>query len=322
MLLCALLAGTLLVPGSTVAAVAAADKAPDPARPAAKLSKAGFRVGKWDLQQVTWKQLHFTGGTPMHVKTVGPQDDKGVPMRPLGPRKSLVYNPTVLAQQGMKRLDTWQQTGKSVHLRYARKIVRKLDELAVGNRRLRWQPHQYARGGNGAGWVNSNSHGLALSLLSRFHRLTGSAGALEDARDMLAAFGERKGDRRWFSVVTPSRHIWFEHWPGGRYVHTLNAHLNALFGLYDYWQLTGSPKAKRYFLGGAQTVRAKLHKFRREGKLSRYSLSSTNGSLHYHHTHIWQLRLLARMTGDPWFAKQAQLFKRDERAWRAAGRPD
>ena len=68
-------------------------------------------------------------------------------------------------------------------------------------------------------------------------------------------------------------YIWFEHWPDGRNDHTLNAHLNALFGLYDYWRVTGSPLAEQYFLGGAKTVRDKLYRFRRKGDLSRYSLS-------------------------------------------------
>jgi hypothetical protein len=44
--------------------------------------------------------------------------------------------------------------------------------------------------------------------------------------------------------------------------------------------------------------------------------------LHYHHTHINQLRGLARMTGDDWFARQAKLLVRDEKLWRASGRPD
>jgi hypothetical protein len=253
----------------------------------------------------------------MPVKTVGPQDAKGVPMRPLGPRKALVYNPTVLAQQGMKRLDAWQQTGRSVHLRYARKIIDKLDQLALQGRERRWQPHAYMRGGQREGWVNSNSHGLVLSLLSRFYALTGSQARLADAKLMLEPFRRRDGDKLWFTTVTPTGHIWFEHWPGGKYVHTLNAHLNAVFGLYDYWTQTGSKMALRYFLGGVRTVRAKLHRFRLRDHLSRYSLSSKSGSLHYHHTHINQLRILARMTGDDWFASQAELLKQDERAWRA-----
>jgi len=204
----------------------------------------------------------------------------------------------------------------------ARRIANKLDDLALESHQRRWQPHDYALGGMSPGWVNANSHGLILSFLSRFHQVTGAEGRLEDAGLMLNAFEQRKSDRRWFTVVTPKGYVWFEHWPGGRWVHVLNGHLNALFGLYDYWYETGSPEAQRYFLAGAQTVRDKLERFRRKGHLSRYSLSGLEGSLHYHHTHIQQLRLLARMTGDDWFARQAALFVRDEKVWRANGMPD
>lgn len=314
-LLIVLLAALLLLPATSTAGAAA------PERPA-KLPKIGFRMGHWQLQPVEWQHLRLNGGKPMLVKTEGPSDELGIPTRPLGERKSMVYNPTVLAQQGLKRLDSWQQTGARVHLRYARKIREKLDELAIMNRQRRWQPHQYERGGHSVGWVNANSHGLVLSFLSRYHKLTGSAASLESARLLLASFRERKGDRLWFTTVTPSGHVWFEHWPSGKFVHTLNGHINALFGLYDYWAETGSKVARRYFEGGTQTVRAKLQKFRRKGLLSRYSLSSKDGSLHYHHTHIHQLRILALMTGDAWFSRQATAFKRDERAWRKAGRPD
>jgi hypothetical protein len=314
-LLICLLAGLLLVPAPSTVSAAAPD------RPA-KLPKIGFRMGHWQLQPVAWEHLRLNGGKPMLVKTEGPSDDLGIPTRPLGERKSMVYNPTVLAQQGLKRLDSWQQTGATVHLRYARKIRAKLDELAVVNRHRRWQPHEYERGGHSVGWVNANSHGLVLSFMSRYHRLTGSARSLESARLLMAAFRQRKDDRLWFTTVTPSGHVWFEHWPSGRFVHTLNGHINALFGLYDYWAQTGSKAARRYFEGGAQTVRAKLSKFRRKGLLSRYSLSGKSGSLHYHHTHIHQLRILALMTGDDWFSRQATAFKRDERAWRRNGRPD
>ena len=79
------------------------------------------------------------------------------------------------------------------------------------------------------------------------------------------------------------------------------------------------PRREQYFLGGAKTVRDQLYRFRRKGHLSRYSLSSKTGNLHYHHTHIDQLRSLARMTGDDWFARQAKLLERDERKWRASG---
>ena len=279
-----------------------------------------FRTGKWKPRKVPWRHLRLNGGTLTPVKTVGPQDDKGIPMRPFGPRGSLVYNPTVLAQQGMKRLDAWKRTGKKVHLREARKLARKLDGLASDGKRRHWLPHPYTKGVHKKGWVNSNSHGLVLSFFSRLHEMTGSKGRLKKASLLLPPYARRPDSKRWFSTVTPKGYIWFEHWPGGRFQHTLNAHINALFGLYDYWAATGSPEAERYFRGGVKTVRDKLRRFRRKGNLSRYSLSSKAGSLHYHQEHIGQLSTLAKMTGDKWFARQARLLRQDELIWRANGK--
>jgi hypothetical protein len=284
------------------------------------LPEPDFLVGDWELQAVPWNKLRLNGARAHAIPTVGPQDADGVPMRPLGPGGRLVYNPTVIAQQGMKRLDGYVQSGNRVHLRYARKYARVLDDLATGGRLRRWQPHDYDFGVHGSGWVNSNSHGLVLSFLSRFHALTDSPARLEAATRMVAALEQRPQNERWISLVTGGGYLWFEHWPDGLHDHTLNAHINALFGLYDYWVSTGSPLAEQYFLGGAQTVRDKLYRFRRKGDLSRYSLSVPRGSLHYHMTHIDQLRTLALMTGDGWFARQARLFERDERKWRAENR--
>ncbi len=324
------LAVLLLLPAGVIAAdEEPAAVSPDPiasaepaasAEPVEPLPEPDFLVGDWELQVVPWKKLHLNGGGIMPARATGPQDSDGVPMRPLGPGGSLVYNPTVIAQQGMKRLDSYVQTGKRVHLRYARKYARALDELAGGGRKRRWQPHDYDLGTQDSGWVNANSHGLVLSFLSRYHALTGAPEKIAAGELLLLAFEQREANKRWISTVTEGGYIWFEHWPDGRFDHTLNAHLNALFGLYDYWLETGSPLAEQYFLGGAQTVRDKLYRFRRKGNLSRYSLSALDGSLHYHETHIDQLRTLALITGDDWFARQAERFERDERAWRAENR--
>jgi hypothetical protein len=281
------------------------------------LPKVGFKVGPWKIQNVRWKDLRFNGGQPLTGRTDGPQDDQAIPMRPLGPDGTLVYNPTVLAQQGMKRLDTYVQTGNKHHLRQARKYADKLAELSEGGKKRRWQPHWYGLSVHQSGWVNANSQGLTLSFLARYYKITGAKKRLKQAQKLMAAFEQRPRNQRWITDVTAKRYVWFEHWPDGRNERTLNAHMNALFGIYDYWRATGDPLAEVYFLGGAKTVRDKLQRFRRKGELSRYSLSGTEGSLHYHETHIEQLRILAKMTGDKWFDKQADLFERDEDAWRA-----
>jgi hypothetical protein len=265
-----------------------------------------------------WRRLPLNGGPLLSVRIDGPQDENGVPMRIFTRDKRLAYNPTVLGQQGMKRLDAWVRTDKPVHLRRARAIARVLDETAVVGSARRWQPHWYERGrqGLGAAWVNANSHGLVLSFLSRFYALRGGTERRAAIDALATAYDRRRRHVRWFATVTPGRSLWFEHWPDGRQKHVLNAHLNALFGLYDYWRVTGSPEAELYLQGATRTVRDELHRFRRPGRLSRYGLSDHVASLHYHHTHIRQLRALARMTGDGWFARQAKRFERDERRWR------
>lgn len=308
------------VPASLEASLPPFEPALASLEPAAVLPEPDFLVGDWELQVVPWNKLRLNGGSSHSIPTAGPQDADGVPMRPLGPGGRLVYNPTVVAQQGMKRLDSYVQTGERAHLRYARKYADVLDKLARGNRYRRWQPHLYDLGVHEAGWVNANSHGLVLSFLSRYHIVTGAPRRLEAASLLMAALQQRRENNRWISLVTNGGYLWFEHWPEGRFDHTLNAHINALFGVYDYWLATGSSVAEQYFLGGARTVRDKLYRFRRKGDLSRYSLSAAEGSLHYHETHIDQLRTLALMTGDRWFAKQARLFERDERIWRAQNR--
>jgi hypothetical protein len=305
----------LTSPAETPAAAGTAPEAtPEP------LPDPDFIVGDWELQKVPWRQLRLNGGPILPLETAGSQDGNGVPMRPLGPGGQLAYNPTVLAQQGMKRLDSYVQSGNPVHLRQARKFADVLADISSGNRTRRWQPHAYDLGAHDGGWVNANSHGLVLSFLARFTAVSNAPRRLAEAGRLLAAYEQREDNKKWFATVTNGGYLWFEHWPGGRFEHTLNAHLNAMFGLYDYWLVTGSPLAEQYFLGGAATVRDKLHRFRRKNELSRYSLSGTVGSLHYHETHIHQLRALARMTGDKWFARQADRFERDEEAWRAANR--
>lgn len=279
-----------------------------------------FRVGDWELRELAWDKRHLGGVDVIPPKTIGPSDPKGVPLRPLGPGGAMVYNPTVLAQQGLKRLDAYEQTGKSVHRRVARNIARVLDDTATGGKKRRWQPHPYPFDKLKPGWVNANSHGLVLSFLSRYHELFGGDEKLKDAAQLLPAFDQREGNKRWIATVTEGGLLWLEHWPNGKHVHTLNAHLNAMFGLYDYWLQTGDPVAEQYVLGAALTVREKLDRFRRKGRLSRYSLSQDLATAHYHQTHIDQLRVLARMTGDKWFKRKADVLAKDQRKWLANGR--
>jgi hypothetical protein len=53
-------------------------------------------------------------------------------------------------------------------------------------------------------------------------------------------------------------------------------------------------------------MRERAGLYRREGKISLYGLHSRTNHFKYHQVHIWQLRLLGRMTGDPFFRELAK----------------
>ena len=58
-------------------------------------------------------------------------------------------------------------------------------------------------------------------------------------------------------------------------------------------------------------MRDRADTYRRKGKVSLYGLHSRTNHFKYHQIHIWQLRLLSRMTGDPFFRELAEGMAED-----------
>ena len=92
----------------------------------------------------------------------------------------------------------------------------------------------------------------------------------------------------------------------------------AVFGVYDFYRVTGSEQARRVWELSLTTLKHYLPYFRRAGQTSLYCLGhmvpATTG---YHEFHIQQLRNLGRMTGDPFFAAMADLLESDTAASKA-----
>jgi hypothetical protein len=109
------------------------------------------------------------------------------------------------------------------------------------------------------------------------------------------------------------RYLWFEESPKHPPAQVLNGHMYALFGVWEYALATGSDAAVGVFDGGATTIRHEVQRFRVPGGISYYSLRVHAQYSSYHCIHVWQLMLLTRMTGDPWFAKEGRRFGADGR---------
>jgi hypothetical protein len=53
--------------------------------------------------------------------------------------------------------------------------------------------------------------------------------------------------------------------------------------------------------GALTTMKDRAERYRREGRVSVYGLRSRTNHYSYHEIHIWQLRFIGRLTGDPFF---------------------
>jgi hypothetical protein len=283
-------------------------------QPAAGVDGAsGFRVRTFELRALGWHQLSPAGDQLPRVEMAPPLDRDGLPMVRVDGR--LYYSPTDLAMNGVRRLGAYVQTGNRAYLNVVLRLAAKLRSLAVRRDGAIWLPFQYYAVGNDMHppWYNALAQGSALSLFSRLHRLRGRNEDLAFAHGLFRSFvNRRRSPTNWVAHVDSSRHLWFEHWPGGTHGRVLNAHAEAVFGLRDYWQQVRTPEARRMVEGGLTTLRERADQFRRPGTYSWYCL--VNRVAHarpYHRWHIQQLQSMTVVSGDRWFASLAQRLASD-----------
>jgi hypothetical protein len=219
----------------------------------------------------------------------------------------------------MKRVDAFRDTGDRDQLEQALVQAEHLRGMVIEQDDAWWLPFwfDYPPEGLSAPWFNAMSQGLTLSFFVRLHRVTGDDVHLLAAEKVFQSF-RRLGrtqagpGRPWVAYVAAGGYLWLEHYPSTRPDHVLNAHLHSLIGLYEYWQHTRSPEARQLLEGALTTMRDRAGSYRREGRVSIYGLRSRTNHYKYHQVHIWQLRLLGRMTGDPFFSELADAMAADK----------
>lgn len=266
----------------------------------------------FDLVDLPFDRLPWTSDDPPGLKVPAPVDKKGIALfRWID--GALYYRPGSVAINGMKRIDAFRDTGDVRQLEQALVQAEHLRGMAIKDDDAWWLPFwfDYPPEGLTAPWFNAMSQGLALSFFVRLHRITGDPVHLEAAEHIFESYrrlGRREGggDRPWVAYVAGGGYLWLEHYPGSRPDHVLNAHLHSLIGLYEYWQHTRSSEARVLLEGALTTMRDRAERYRRKGKVSIYGLHSRTNHFKYHQVHIWQLRLLSRMTGDPFFRQLAE----------------
>jgi D-glucuronyl C5-epimerase C-terminus len=274
---------------------------------------AAYSIRHFALRSLRWTDLWWNTGGPGQYLAKGTTDADGIPLYLW--RGHYYYHPVRIELQGLKRIDGYAQTHDNGYIPTLQAFDLKLRSMAIESNGAWFLPDtfDYTPEGLHSPWYNTMSQGIGLAFFVRMYRIFGDPADLEWATRLFHSF-EVIGpiSRPWVAQV--ERHyLWLEHYPNGYSLHVLNAHLHALFGLYDYWQETLTTEARAVLEGAITTMRDNVSRFRRKGTTSLYCLVHPTSTMHYHHLHVKQLKQLALVSGDDYFAKTAARFRRD--AW-------
>ncbi len=164
-------------------------------------------------------------------------------------------------------------------------------------------------------WISAMYQGSIIGALVRLYEVNPKEEYIEVARKALKAFTIpiSKG-----GVISDdsSQGAYYEEYAYreiDKQRHTLNGMLAALFGIYDFWKMTKDEEARSIFDKGVKVIRENLIKFDWPF-CSVYDLRYQQGEVpiinpRYNAVHIAQLRVLAKMTGDDYFAAFADLWE-------------
>lgn len=248
-------------------------------------------------------------------------DATGLRILNMGPGGSRVDHPVAYAQYGISALLEYQSSGRQVWLDRALRHAERLVQMHT-ERGDAWHfPYLFDWTYTGktldAPWWSAMGQGEALSLFVRVYEETGDPAWRTAADHTWLSLKQPRSAAEPWATMTDNGMLVFEEYAGNLPpLKVLNGHMFALFGVYDYWRLTGDTDAIAYLDGAATTVLEVMPKIRVRGGVSYYCWQDAcrqkvwqNPT--YHVIHSWQLDTLARLTGDARFADWASKLRAD-----------
>src|SRR3954469_6006091 len=188
-----------------------------------------------------------------------------------------------------------------------RQLADELVPLAADRGGPAWE-YYFRFGGGRPPWSSSISQGTAVQSLARAGKLLRDPALTDLALRGLALFEQAPpagvrvddGNGAFYIIYTfaPSLRV-------------LNAHLQAVVGLFDVAQLTGDPRAQALFTAGESEARAIVPRYD-TGKWSMYS-QSRESDLSYHQLVTGFLQNLCKRVAQPVYCDTATRFKEYER---------
>lgn len=281
--------------------------------------KAGWEVTGWKLASDIPAPYSDRPPADIHAREL---DETGLAIYHQRNTQIRAHHPVVYAQYGISALLEYESTGNSLWLDKAIRQAEGLVEMRAEREDGWWYPYSfdwtYENRTLTAPWWSGMAQGQALSLFSRLAETTNDERWLDAAHHTWVSFTQEHSESAPWSTIIVDNHLWFEEYAGDQPpLLVLNGQIFAVFGLYDYWKLTGSPEVAAYVDGGATTVLSIMDDIREPGDVSYYCVQDNYcerprwQDKKYHVIHSWQLNTLATITQDAQFSNWADLLEAD-----------
>jgi heparosan-N-sulfate-glucuronate 5-epimerase len=242
-------------------------------------------------------------------------DGAGIPMLDYRGAIGAQYNPIAIAQWGLANYNRYSETQEDARRAkvlnaadwLCSNLERNSHNLWVWNHHFDWEYRDTLK----APWYSGLAQGQGVSLLLRAHALTRSEEYIEAAERAFVPLTKLISDGG-VLFEDAEKQLWIEEYLVDPPTHILNGFMWALWGVYDFWLVKKEEKAKTIVDRSMATLRKNLELFD-TGYWSLYEQSSVPlkmlASPFYHRLHVVQLRVLTKLTGEPFFESVAQRWE-------------
>jgi len=230
------------------------------------------------------------------------------------------YHPGQMAQVGLWYLDSFRKTQNKQYISLAEKYAQKLQSVAKDDHGAWFFPlnfdfalHEIKDDVLKAPWYSGMVQGEALAFFTRLFEVTKKPEYLHVAEKTFLSFLHLRDNypNLWTVEVDQAGYYWIQEYPEENPDQTLNGFIFGLYGVYDYYLLKKDSSSQDILDAGLTTLKKYLPDFRVPGNISYYCLKHKKQSESYHQTHIEQLNMLYKITGDEFFKQMADNFYED-----------
>lgn len=286
------------------------------------LQEEEIYIHPFDIRSMSRDFYHLDEPVPLLPDNT-PLDMHGIAVYKDAKTGKYYNHPVRLAHHTIHFITSYEMTNDSRYLDHARKYAQRLVDIAEVNGEAMYFPYQFDMDLHNihgehleAPWYSGMAQGQALSAFVRLYKVTNEEKYQEWAHQVFASFKQLKSQNHWVAMVD-NHYYWIEEYPMEQPTKVLNGFIFAIYGLYDYYQLTKDNQVKIYLQASLTTVHDHLTQYRRKDDAGLYCLKHAHQSPHYHLVHIEQLQSLYQMTGVSYFLEMSQIFHHDWYGFRA-----